>query len=209
MSEPSYKNLKSYQQATAVYDFTVEFCGHYINSKSRTVDQMEQAARSGKQNIVEGSAASRNSPMTELKLVGVARASLEELLEDYADFLRQHNFEIWGKDDPRTLEVRQLAYRTDRTYTAYKTYMTYKTYKSYLVNPEKAANAMITLINQTNYLLDQQMKAIKLQMESKGIAAEPKNQRQMRLKAEEIKKNQEFDAFLKGFLKKNNGQENK
>ncbi|NQU77997.1 four helix bundle protein, partial [Candidatus Falkowbacteria bacterium] len=88
MPSGGYKNLLSYKQATIVYDFTYNFCEPYINRFSRTKDQMTQAARSGKQNIVEGSQASRTSNKTEIRLLGVARASLQELLEDYEDFLR-------------------------------------------------------------------------------------------------------------------------
>ena len=84
-----YRNLKSYQTAEIVYDATVVFCDRFIDKRSRTHDQMVQAARSGKQNIAEGSMASGTSKKTELKLIGVARASLEELLLDYQDFLRQ------------------------------------------------------------------------------------------------------------------------
>ena len=146
----SYKDLKSYQQATIVYDFTVEFCKKYIDFKSRTKDQMEQAARSGKQNIVEGSS-ERTSEKSELKLIGVARASFEELLEDYEDFLRQRGFKKWEKDSAQAREVRNLAY---------KTYTSYTTYKTYISEPESAANAAICLINQTNYLLDRQIKSL-------------------------------------------------
>lgn len=84
-----YRSLKSYQTAEIVYDATVVFCNRFIDKRSRTHDQMVQAARSGKQNIAEGSMASGTSKKTELKLIGVARASLEELLLDYQDFLRQ------------------------------------------------------------------------------------------------------------------------
>ena len=84
-----YRKLKSFQSAELVYDATVKFCDRFIDKRSRTHDQMVQAARSGRQNIAEGSQASGTSKKTELKLVGVARASLEELLLDYEDFLRQ------------------------------------------------------------------------------------------------------------------------
>ncbi len=86
-----YRQLKSYQVAEIIYDATVAFCGRFIDRRSRTTDQMVQATRSGKQNIVEGSQASGTSKKTELKLTDVARASLEELLQDYQDFLRQRN----------------------------------------------------------------------------------------------------------------------
>jgi len=92
-----YRKLKSFQSAELVYDATVKFCDRFIDKRSRTHDQMVQAARSGRQNIAEGSQASGTSKKTELKLVGVARASLEELLLDYEDFLRQRGLALWGK----------------------------------------------------------------------------------------------------------------
>lgn len=161
-----YRDLRSYQQATIVYDFTVEFCDKYIDTtnktnksyRSRMWDQMVQAARSGKQNIVEGSS-ERTSEKSELKLLGVARASFQELLEDYEDFLRQRGLEKWGKDYPKAREVRDLAYRT---------YTSYTTYKSYISEPEQAANAAICLINQTNYLLDKQIRAAESQFVKQG-----------------------------------------
>jgi four helix bundle protein len=103
-----YRDLKSFQNAAIVYDATVVFCDRFIDKRSRTHDQMVQAARSGKQNIVEGNMASGTSRKTELKLIGVARASLEELLQDFEDFLRQRGFALWPKDDPRVKQIRSL-----------------------------------------------------------------------------------------------------
>ena len=114
-----YRDLKSYQNAEIVYDATVMFCDRFIDRRSRTHDQMVQAARSGKQNIAEGSMASGTSKKTELKLVNVARASLEELLLDYQDFLRQRSLTVWEKNDPTALAVRKLAYTGNRSYTTY------------------------------------------------------------------------------------------
>ncbi len=114
-----YRNLKSYQTAEIVYDATVAFCNRCISSRSRTHDQMVQAARSGKQNIAEGSMASGTSRKTELKLIGVARASLEELLLDYQDFLRQRDLLLWGKDHLQAAEIRKLAWEKNRSYTTY------------------------------------------------------------------------------------------
>lgn len=145
-----YRNLKSYQMAEIIADATVAFCKRFLDPRSRTNDQMVQAARSGKQNIAEGSATSGTSKKTELKLVGVARASLEELLLDYRDFLRQHDLPLWAKDDPCAKEVRALAYRSDRSYRIYNTYIE-------AGPPEIAANTLICLIHQANYLLDRQM----------------------------------------------------
>ena len=107
MTEPlipkhgGYRNLKSFQVAEVVYDLTVRFCDKYIDRFSRTRDQMVQAARSGRQNIAEGSMASATSKKTELKLTGVAKASLEELRLDYEDYLRQHKLPLWDRNDPR------------------------------------------------------------------------------------------------------------
>src|SRR5438309_11368695 len=111
-----YRNLRSFQVATIIYDATVSFCDRFIDKRSRTSDQMVQAARSGRQNIAEGSQASGTSKKFELKLVGVARASLEELLLDYEDFLRQRGFKLWGKDHPTAQLVRRLAYEKNRSY---------------------------------------------------------------------------------------------
>lgn len=146
----SYRDLKSYQNTVIIYDFTVKFCELHISCFSRTRDQMNQAARSGKQNIAEGST-QRASKKSEIKLIGVARASLQELLEDYEDFLRQHGFKKWAKEDPRAMRIRALAYKSNKSY---------ETYKTYIKNPEVAANAMICLISQTTYLLDRQISVL-------------------------------------------------
>ena len=148
-----YKDLKSYQMAEIVYDATVKFCDRFINPKSRTHDQMVQAARSGDKNIAEGSQTSGTSKKMELKLVGVARASLEELLGDYRDFLRQQGLPIWGKEHPTAQAVRRLAYVPNRAYW---------TYKSFIEDapPEVAANTMVCLVHQTNFLLDQQLRQL-------------------------------------------------
>lgn len=139
-----YKSLAFYKQATIIHDFTAEFTKLYIDYKSRTRDQMDQAARSGKQNIAEGYL--QKSVEGKLKLLGVARGSLEELLNDYLDFLRQHQLPVWDKDDPRSLTIRRLVYNS---------YNDYNDYKSYISLPETAANTMIVLINQTNQMIDQ------------------------------------------------------
>src|SRR5437879_13454286 len=118
-----YRKLKSFQVAQLAYDVTVRFCERYIDFKSRTRDQMVQAARSGKQNILEGSQASGTSKKTELKLTNVARASLEELLEDYRDFLRVRGFRLWEKNSREALFVRGLGKTKDVTYETYKPYV--------------------------------------------------------------------------------------
>ena len=142
-----YKSLPFFKQTEIIYDFTVEFVKLYIDYRSRTRDQMEQSARSGKQNIAEGYL--QKSIESKIKLVGVARGSLEELLNDFLDYLRQHNFKLWKKDSPEAQIVRKLVYNR---------YNSYNDYKTYIHNPEKAANAMICLINQTNLLLDQKLR---------------------------------------------------
>ncbi len=110
-----YRNLKSYQNSEIVYDATVKFCDRFIDRRSRTHDQMVQAARSGKQNIAEGCMASGTSKKFELKLIGVARASLEELLLDYQDFLRHRGLKLWEKDHPQAQKIRKLAYEENRS----------------------------------------------------------------------------------------------
>jgi restriction system protein len=95
-----YRDLRSFQTATIVYDATASFCERFVDKRSRTHDQMIQASRSGRQNIAEGSRAAASSSQTELRLVNVARDSLEELLLDYEDFLRQRGLRVWDKDDP-------------------------------------------------------------------------------------------------------------
>jgi restriction system protein len=148
-----YDKLKSYQMSLLVYDATIKFCDRFISPKSRTHDQMVQAARSGNKNIAEGSQASGTSKKMELKLVGVARASFEELLGDYQDFLRQHGLAEWGKNHPISSVVRRLAYAQNRSYGTYRSYIEDAT-------PEMAANTMLCLVHQTNYLLDQQLRQL-------------------------------------------------
>ena len=156
-----YRDLKSYQNAEIVYDGTVKFCDRFIDRRSRTHDQMVQAARSGKQNIAEGSMASATSKKTELKLVGVARASLEELLIDYQDFLRQRQLPLWEKGHAKAQAVRQLAYSENRSYMTYRTYIEES-------DAEVAANTMICLIHQTNYLLDLLLRQLEQQFLKEG-----------------------------------------
>jgi four helix bundle suffix protein len=140
---------------------TAVFCDRFIDRRSRTHDQMVLAARSGKQNIAEGSMASGTSKKTELKLVGVARASLEELLLDFQDFLRQKGLSLWGKGHPKAQAVRKLAYASDRSYLTYRPYIEESP-------SEVAANTMICLIHQTNYLLDQQLRALEKEFLEEG-----------------------------------------
>ena len=156
-----YRELQSYQMAEIVFDGTAVFCDRFIDRRSRTHDQMVQAARSGKQNIAEGSMASGTSKKTEIKLIGVARASLEELLLDFQDFLRQRELPLWGKEHEQARKVRALAHEKNRSYKTYRTYFEQR-------SPEIAANAAICLIHQTNYLLDQQLRALEKEFLREG-----------------------------------------
>jgi four helix bundle suffix protein len=148
-----YEELLSFQKARVVYDATTCFCERFLNKRDRTVDQMVQAARSGKQNILEGSQASGTSKETEIKLINVARASLEELLEDYRDFLRVRNFALWDKNSKEARFVRRLGSQKNRSYESYRTYVETRP-------AEVVANILICLIHQTNYLLDQQLRQL-------------------------------------------------
>src|SRR4051812_48328384 len=170
-----YRRLRSFRVATIIYDATVAFCEKFVDKKSRTHDQMVQAARSGRQNIAEGSRASATSSQTELRLVNVARASLDELLLDYEDFLRQHSFIIWEKNSPDAVEVRRVGQtRSSEENAADEPEVTDKKhsllYKKWLKNksPEIVANTLICLIHQTNYLLDKQIKALETQFVKEG-----------------------------------------
>ena len=195
----SYKDLKSYQMATIVYDFTVEFCHLYIDPKSRTNDQMVQAARSGKQNIVEGSA-NKTSEKSELKLLGVARVSFAELLEDFEDFLRQRGLKQWDKNDPKAREIRGLVYkynksdRSDKSDMLNKYDQSYSSYESYLSNPENAANTAICLINQAGFLLDQQIRSAEKQFATYGDYSD---KLKINRKNQILAQQQEADRWLK------------
>lgn len=157
----NYQKLESYQNSVIIFDATQVFCQNFLTKGDRTIDQMIQAARSGKQNIIEGCAAAGTSSETEIKLIGVARASLEELVEDYRDYLRTHRLPLWDKDDLRIRQIRQFAKQKNKTY---------ETYKSYLPpnDPELFCNTMISLIHQTNYLLDRQIKSLEKNFIEKG-----------------------------------------
>lgn len=148
-----YKNLITYQKAEIIYDATVYFTKRFFRKYDRTIDQMVQAARSGKQNIVEASMASGTSKETEIKLTNVARASLEELLIDYKDFLRTNKLPIWDKNHRLALRFREI----NRTPNA-----TYETYQKAIEHEEAeiCANSVVCLINIVSYLLSQQIKSL-------------------------------------------------
>jgi hypothetical protein len=118
-----YQTLLSFQKAEVVYDLKFQFTHRFLAKGGRTVDQMIQAARSGKKNLLEGSKAGRTSKETELKLTNVARASLEELLDDYRHFLRVRGYREWAKDSREALYVRRLGRQTPQTYDLYREFV--------------------------------------------------------------------------------------
>lgn len=148
-----YKRLISYQKAEIVYDATIYFTNRFFCSRDRTVDQMVQAARSGKQNIAEASAASGTSKEMEIKLTNVARASLEELLVDYRDFLRARNLAEWEKEHPYSQRLRNLNRVQPTTYELFKRGIEHG-------DPAISANVIIGLIKVTSYLLSRQIKRL-------------------------------------------------
>ena len=148
-----YQTLLSYQKSEVVYEITFRFCQRFLARNDRTVDQMIQAARSGKQNIIEGSKAAITSKETEIKLTNVARASLEELLEDYRDYLRVRDLGIWERDSREAKYVRKLGMTTPLTFAVFREFTETR-------SDEVVANLAICLINQANFLLDRQIKAL-------------------------------------------------
>jgi four helix bundle suffix protein len=148
-----YQTLHSYRKTEIIYRLTYRFCEKHLKKGDRTIDQMVQAARSGKQNIVEGSKAATTSKEMEIKLTNVARASLEELLEDYRDFLKVRDLTIWDKNSKEALYVRKLGQDTQTSYDSYRDFA--DTRPAAVV-----ANIAICLIHQANYLLDQQLKRL-------------------------------------------------
>ena len=166
-----YRRLHSFKTAVAVYDATLIFCDRFIDKKSRTHDQMVQAARSGVQNIAEGSVASGTSKKTELKLTNVARASLEELMRDYEDFLRQRMLPVWEKDSPQTMAVRQrMLTHSSNESDGSDLFRT--------ASPEEAANIILCLINQASYLLGRQIRRLEQDfLENGGITERLYSQR--------------------------------
>ena len=148
-----YRNLISYQKAEIIYDGTVYFTKRFYRKPDRTIDQMVQAARSGKQNIAEASMASATSKETEIKLTNVAKASLEELMIDFEDFLRTQKMPIWEKDHRLVARFRELNKTPNATYQTYIKAIENE-------NPEICANSMICLIKIVTYLLAMQIKSL-------------------------------------------------
>jgi len=156
-----YQTLLSFQKAEVVYDITYRFAHKYLSRGDRTVDQMIQSARSGKQNILEGSKAAQTSKEMEIKLTNVGRASLEELLADYRDFLRVRDLAIWDKDSKEARFVRRIGCRTPQTFEIYREFVATRP-------AQVIANIALCLIHQTNYLLDQQLKTLEREFTEKG-----------------------------------------
>jgi len=152
-SHGHYQKLLTYQKAEVIYDLTFRFCHRFLTKGDRTIDQMVQAARSGKQNIVEGSKASGTSKEMEIKLTNVARASLEELLVDYRDFLRVRDQPIWEKDSKEARYIRKLGSQPKATYETYRELCETRP-------AEVIAIMALCLIHQANYLLDQQIRRL-------------------------------------------------
>ncbi len=148
-----YRNLITYQKAEIIYDGTIYFTRRFFKKYDRTIDQMVQAARSGKQNIAEASMASGTSKEMEIKLTNVARASLEELKIDFQDFLRTQKFPIWDKNHKLTTRFREINKTPNATYETYQKAIEHE-------QPEICANSMICLINIVSYLLAQQIRSL-------------------------------------------------
>ncbi|PIR43135.1 four helix bundle protein [candidate division WWE3 bacterium CG10_big_fil_rev_8_21_14_0_10_32_10] len=174
----AYKKLWTYRYTTIIYDLTAEFIKNFILSRgnknfsnlglpdSRTADQMNQAARSGKQNIVEGSEAMKTSLKSAVKLTNVARASIEELLQDYEDFLRQHNFKVWSKEQENTKNIREYFSR----YVKGGDLSNLSILRNRLSKntPEVAANIVLTLCHQATYLLNKQVEGMERKLIEEG-----------------------------------------
>jgi len=148
-----YQTLLSFQKAEVVYDITFRFVHKFLSKGDRTIDQMIQAARSGKKNILEGSKAALTSKETELKLTNVARASLQELLDDYRDYLRARDLRIWDKDSKEAQYVRKLGRKAQQTFEDYREFVETRP-------PKTVANIALCLVYQTNFLIDQQIRRL-------------------------------------------------
>ncbi len=168
-----YRALLSYQRATVVYDATVRFCARCFHPRDRTVDQMVQAARSGKQNIIEASMASGTSKETEIKLTNVARASLEELLEDYRDFLRVRGIEEWHRNHPYSRRLSELVRTPGANYNTFRKAVEHP-------DPSISANAILGLIKVASVLLDRQIRRLERDFVLEGGLRERMTRARMR-----------------------------
>lgn len=160
-----YRDLIAYKKTECIYDVTFHFANRFLVRGDRTIDQMIQAARSGKQNIVEGCSASTTSRETEIKLINVAKASLQELLADYEDYLRVRNLTLWQSDDKRAKHTREVC-KSHNDSAYYRDIITKCT-------DEMIANIAITLIHQADYLLERLLLNAKREfLENGGIKEE-------------------------------------
>lgn len=176
-----YQNLIVYQQAVLIYDLNTEFCKIFLDpfKDKRTTEQMTQAARSGKQNIVEGSL--EKSLKMNIKLTGVARGSFGELLEDYKDFLRTKNLPVWDKNDERLLPIRQMRIETNLSNKSNSSNLT-----NWTNDPEKFANLMLTLISKENYLLDRMVQSLEEKFIREGGYSENLTRQRLNEKKKQI-----------------------
>ena len=156
-----YQTLLSFQKAEVIYDITFRFAHRFLAKGDRTIDQMIQSARSGKQNILEGSKAGTTSKEMEIKLTNVGRASLEELLRDYRDYLRVRDLPLWHKDSKQARFVRDLGRQTPQTFELYREFVETRP-------PEVIANIAICLIHQANFLIDRQLKTLEKEFIEQG-----------------------------------------
>ena len=191
-----YRNLRVYQVSEMIYDITFYFCQKYLQKGDRTVDQMVQAARSGKQNIAEGNQAAATSSETEIKLTNVAKASLEELLDDYEDYLRVRGLQQWGQLHPRYEAMREYA----------RSNQIKKDYASQIqkMNDEEIANLCITLIHQAMYMLHKLLETMQDRFVTEGgikerMHAARTGYRQAEM--EELKRLREENQRLRALLK--------
>lgn len=163
----NYRKLLSYQKSEVIFEMTYYFCHNYLKKGDRTVDQMVQAARSGKQNIIEGCAASTTSAKTEIKLVNVAKASLQELLEDYIDYLRTRGHRQWEENSVEWQAMRKLGKEHNEAAFFMKLCQTRP--------PETIANMAIILIYQADYLLFKQLERLEKDFIIQGGFSEKMN----------------------------------
>lgn len=192
MSKGGYQSLLVYHQAVLIYDLTHEFCDKYLDRMTdrRTIEQMIQAARSGKQNIVEGSL--EKSLKSNIKLTGVARASFGELLEDYKDFLRVRRLQLWDKDDVKVMEIRKMRISIDGSNGSNLSNGT--DWSNWTNSPERFANLMVTLISRDNYLLDKMIQALEMQFIKKGGYSENLTKKRLNEQKRKLAQNY-FDRF--------------
>ncbi len=179
-----YRNLRSYQKAEIIYDGTVYFCHKFLEKRDRTNDQMIQAARSGKQNIAEASMASATSKETEIKLTNVARASLEELLLDYQDFLRVRGLHEWEKTHRYVQRLRALNKDPNATYETFRKGIEHD-------DPEISANVLIGLIRVASYLLSRQLQSLEQEFLKHGGLRERMTNARILARKKNFKDNQD------------------